>query len=158
MRATALLSLFALMFLSVAAHGADPAPPAAAANPAQSASEPQASIPFANRGGIYDWRVVDSRTVLIQGLDRQWYRASLMSSCFDLPFAQRIGFETNPDGSFDKFSSIKLRSQNCPLVSLVKSAPPAKQSKRHTSVDVTTAPSGSVPATSAPGTSAPQQH
>lgn len=126
------LSLSMMMLLSIAAHGADPTPTPAA--------ETQASIPFANHQGIYDWRVVDSRTVLIQGLDRQWYRASLMTSCFDLPFAQTIGFETNPDGSFDKFSAIKLRGQSCPLVSLVKTAPPAKKSKHHTHVEVTTAP------------------
>ena len=125
------LSLSMTMFLSIAAHGADPTPPPTAE---------QASIPFANHRGIYDWRVVDSRTVLIQGLDRQWYRASLMTSCFDLPFAQTIGFETNPDGSFDKFSAIKLRGQTCPLVSLVKTAPPPQKSKHHTHVDVTTAP------------------
>jgi hypothetical protein len=90
---------------------------------------PEASIPFANHDGIYSWQVVDNRTVLIQAVSRKWYKATLFSSCFDLPFAEQVGFESNPDGSFDKFSAIKVREQNCPLVSLVETAAPAKKAK-----------------------------
>jgi hypothetical protein len=53
-----------------------------------------------------------------------------MTPCFDLPFANTVGFATNPDGSFDKFSAIKLRRQNCQLISLVKSDPPPKKAKK----------------------------
>ena len=145
--------LLALVGLSIAAPAgsapADAAPPAPAASPAtaSAAAEPQASIPFANRDGIYDWQVVNARTVLIQSLDRQWYKATLMSPCFDLPFAERIGFQTNPDGSFDKFGAITVRGQYCPLTSLVKTAAPVKKSKRHANADVKTA---SPPPASAP--------
>jgi hypothetical protein len=102
---------------------------AADAPPAADAAQ-EASIPFANHHGIYTWKVVNDKTVLIQSQDRQWYKATLMTACFDLPFAETIGFETNADGSFDKFGAIKLRDQNCPLVSLVKTDPPAKQGKK----------------------------
>jgi hypothetical protein len=97
--------------------------------PAPAAPAPQAQIPFANHGGIYDWQVVDNRTVLIQSQSRKWYKATLMSSCFQLPFAERLGFESNPDGSFDKFSTIKVHGQTCPLVSLVETTAPPKKSK-----------------------------
>jgi hypothetical protein len=93
------------------------------------APAPEAQIAFANHGGIYNWQVVDNRTVLIQGQNRKWYKATLFSPCFDLPFAERLGFESNSDGSFDKFSSIQVRSQKCPLVSLVKTTAPAKKAK-----------------------------
>lgn len=93
------------------------------------APAPEAQIAFANHGGIYNWQVVDNRTVLIQGQNRKWYKATLFSSCFDLPFAERLGFESNSDGSFDKFSSIQVRRQKCPLVSLVETTAPAKKSK-----------------------------
>jgi hypothetical protein len=93
------------------------------------APAPEAQIAFANHGGIYNWQVVDDRTVLIQSQNRKWYKATLFSACFDLPFAERLGFESNADGSFDKFSSIQVRSQKCPLVSLVETAAPAKKSK-----------------------------
>jgi hypothetical protein len=90
---------------------------------------PEAQIPFANHGGIYNWQVVDNRTVLIQSQNRKWYKATLFSQCIDLPFAERVGFESNSDGSFDKFSSIQVRSQKCPLVSLVETAAPPKKTK-----------------------------
>jgi len=78
--------------------GAADAPPASAAGvnaPAQAqaadaasgtaaasaAPAPEASIPFANHGGIYNWRVVNDRTVLIQSQSRRWYKATLLSSC-----------------------------------------------------------------------------
>jgi hypothetical protein len=87
----------------------------------------EANIPFANHHGIYSWRVVNDQVVLIQAENRKWYKATLLTHCIDLPFAEHVGFETNPDGSFDKFSSIRLRHQNCPLVSLVETAAPGKK-------------------------------
>ena len=126
--------------------GAADAPPASAAGvnaPAQAqaadaasgtaaasaAPAPEASIPFANHGGIYNWRVVNDRTVLIQSQSRRWYKATLLSSCIDLPFAERLGFESNADGSFDKFSMITARHQRGPLISLVETAAPSKKPK-----------------------------
>jgi hypothetical protein len=117
--------------LLIAAALADP-PPSGQSSPAPApapAPAPQAQIPFANHGGIYDWRVVDDRTVLIQSQSRKWYKASLMSACFQLPFAERLGFKSNPSGSFDKFSSITVRGQTCPVVSLVETTPPPKKPK-----------------------------
>jgi hypothetical protein len=99
-----------------------------AAAPAQTPA-PEAQIAFADHGGIYNWQVVDDQTVLIQSQNRKWYKATLLSRCIDLPFAERLGFESNSDGSFDKFSSIQVRSQKCPLISLVKTTAPAKKVK-----------------------------
>jgi hypothetical protein len=139
MRAAALVIIAALAV--TAACAAD--------QPPGGAPQSQASIAFANQGGIYDWRAVDDRTVLIQALNHQWYKASLFSPCIDLPFAQTIGFVANPDGSFDKFSAIQVRDQDCPLISLVKTAPPTKKSKPHPAPQVTTAarPAGADSAT-----------
>lgn len=110
-------------------------------------AEPQARIAFANHGGIYNWQVVDSRTVLIQGQNRKWYKATLFSACIDLPFAQRLGFESNADGGFDKFSSIKVRRQNCPLVSLVETTPPPKKAKtKKNDAAAVASPTSSAPA------------
>jgi hypothetical protein len=39
----------------------------------------EASIPFANNGGIYSWAVVNNRTLLIQGRNRQWYKTTHFS-------------------------------------------------------------------------------
>jgi len=103
---------------------------AAPGAPAAPAAAPQAQIAFANHHGIYSWSVLNDRTLLIQSESGAWYKATLMSSCVELPFAETIGFDTNPDGSFDRFSAILVRHQRCPLISLVRSAPPAKLSRR----------------------------
>ena len=118
---------------AIADTPATPATPATAPTPApaavSSAPAAEARIPFVNHGGIYNWQVLNDKTVLIQGLNRKWYKATLMSSCLDLPFAEQIGVESNADGSFDKFSSIKVRGRSCPLTSLVESAPPPRKVK-----------------------------
>jgi len=101
-------------------------PPSAATTPPA-----EVQIKFANHGGIWDWDVVDSKTVLIQDRSRRWYKATLSVNCVDLPFEQRIGFESNADGSFDKFSTIQTRQHRCPLQSLVRTeAPVNKKAKK----------------------------
>jgi hypothetical protein len=112
----------ALLCLLISIAMADSSPPA-------QVPAPEAQIAFADHGGIYNWQVVDDRTVLIQSQNRKWYKATLFSPCFNLPFAERLGFESNSDGSFDKFSSIQVRSQKCPLISLVETMAPAKKVK-----------------------------
>ena len=118
------------------------------------AAAEQARVPFANDGGIYDWRVLDDRTVLIQDINGQWYKASLMTPCIGLPFVQRIGIESNPDGSFNELGAIKLRHQTCPLASLVKTDAPPKRSEPHKMAPLTVAvppdSSGAAPTTPAP--------
>lgn len=111
---------------------APPSAPAPTSAPAASAAPAaaEARIPFANHGGIWSWQVENSSTLLIQSQNRKWYKATLMSPCFDLPFAETVGFETNPDGSFDKFGSVKVKGQRCQVVSLVETAPPAKKVKK----------------------------
>ncbi len=124
---------------AAAAPATSPEPHAASA--ASTAAPKEASIPFANHGGIYNWGVVDNRTLLIQGRNRKWYKATLFAPCSNLPFAQTIGFKTNAGGSFDKFSSIVVRRQRCSLTSLVEIPPPVKQpNKAHKMPDDATAP------------------
>lgn len=115
-------ALLVLGLASAAANGADAPAAATAAKPV-----PEASIPFANHHGIYSWHVVNDRTLLIQSENGNWYKATLMSSCFELPFTERLGFHSNPDGSFDRFSSIRVRDQNCPLTSFVRTDAPGKK-------------------------------
>jgi len=58
------------------------------------AAEPvaEATISFANLGGINDWRADGDRALYVQGRNQKWYHAELMGSCIDLPNAERIGF------------------------------------------------------------------
>ncbi len=112
----------ALALLPASALAAPPAP--AAPKTAE-----QASIPFVNSGSIRSWRVEDRDTLYVQDVRGKWYRGELMSNCFDLPFSETIGFETRGTNSFDRFSSIIVRGQRCPLKSLVASAPPPAKKK-----------------------------
>lgn len=142
MKTTATLSAMgSILIVCAAAAFAD--------TPAPELPQAETQIPFANHGGIYDWRVVNDRTVLIESQNRKWYKATLLSSCIELPFAETIGFESNADGSFDKFSSIKVRGQDCPLVSLVETAAPPKKSAPHKSAP--TAPGAPQPPVQIPG-------
>ena len=120
-------ALLVLGLASAAANGAGAPAAATATKPA-----PQASIPFANQHGIYSWHVENDRTLLIQSENGNWYKATLMSPCIDLAFTERLGFHSNPDGSFDRFSSIRVRGQNCPLTSLVRTDAPGKKASGKT--------------------------
>jgi len=113
---------------SVAPAADNPTPPAASSAAAAPAPAPEAQIPFAKRN-LWNWQVVDDQTVLIQDQGRRWYKATLFGHCINLPFAERIAFDSNPDGTFDKFSAILVRGHRCPLMSLVATSAPPKKSK-----------------------------
>jgi hypothetical protein len=125
-----ILTVFAVT-AGTAAAAAEPAAKPGSKPPAQAQSTmaAEARIPFANHGGIYSWQVENDRSLLIQSQGGKWYRATLFSSCFDLPFSETVGFETDSSGSFDKFSSIRVRGQTCRLSSLVQTAAPEKNKK-----------------------------
>lgn len=84
----------------------------------------EASIPFVNHGSIRNWRADGRDGVFIQDVSGKWYRATLMGSCIDLPFAEAVGFDAGAVGRLDKFSSVIVRGQRCPFASLVASSPP----------------------------------
>ena len=123
-----------VLLATLAAAAADvpaadnPAAPATSSGAAAPAPAPEVQIPFA-RNNLWNWQVVDDQTVLIQDQSRRWYKATLFGHCINLPFAQRIAFDSNPSGTFDKFSAIIVRGQRCPLMSLVASGAPPKKSK-----------------------------
>lgn len=130
----ALLAPFGLA-LAAATPATAPAPATNAKLDAKIADEaagkkPEASIPFADHGGIRDWRAVDRDTLLVEGTGGKWYRVELMSGCFDLPFADRVGFKSNPSGDFDRFSSVLVRGQRCAVKSVTETAPPPKHAKK----------------------------
>lgn len=119
-----ILPLAALTLVAPAAYAETPSP--------QAEAQQNARIPFVNHGGIRDWRSDDKDTVYIQASNRDWYKATLMSPAFDLPYATTIGFDTGPIGTLDKFSSIVVRGQRYPIASLerIPGEPPKKQKDR----------------------------
>lgn len=94
----------------------------------QPEAKQDARIPFVNHGGIRDWRSNDRDVVYIQASNRDWYKATLMSPAYDLPYVTAIGFDTGPNDTLDKFSSIVIRGQRYPITSLerIPGEPPKK--------------------------------
>jgi Family of unknown function (DUF6491) len=84
------------------------------------AAEPeQARISFADRT-IRNWRAPERDILLIEASHGHWYRAEFLDPCPGLRFTETIGFDTNSDGSFDRFSSVITRDGRCQVHSLVR--------------------------------------
>jgi hypothetical protein len=84
-----------------------------------------ARIPFADLGGISNWKGDGDRGVYIQARDRKWYYASFMGPCAGLQFRNRVGFVTEPGGDLDKFSSVIVGDQRCYFHSFAPSDAPS---------------------------------
>ena len=85
------------------------------------------SIPFAEHGGIRDWRADGSKGLWIQAAGGRWYYASFSSPCLDLPFARGIRFVAGSNGELSRWSSIRLaQSGRCFFRNLQQSAAPPK--------------------------------
>jgi hypothetical protein len=91
----------------------------------------EASIPFVNYGGIWNWQADGDSALYIQDQHRQWYHATLMSPCTDLPFALTVGFRSPGVDQLDRFSSIQVGHQQCQIQSLVTSGSPPVKGKMH---------------------------
>lgn len=86
----------------------------------------QATIPFANHGGISNWKVVDDGALLIQDNHGSWYLAKLQNAPYDLVIAENLGFVTPPSGTLGQLSSIVVKGRRYPIISLTRTDPPAK--------------------------------
>jgi hypothetical protein len=109
--------------------------PAAAKPAPQPIAEPavvkkDASIAFANHGGVWDWKAENSHTVYFQDRNKRWYRAELIGSAPDLPFVQFIGLDTKPADRLDRFSGIYVRGQHYVFKTFDQVAGPPPKRKR----------------------------
>lgn len=86
----------------------------------------EAYIPFANNGGVSNWKVVDDSTLLIQDVHGHWYLAKLQSPAYGLAFANSLGFATAPSGRLEKFSSVVVSGRRYPIISLTRTKLPKK--------------------------------
>jgi hypothetical protein len=93
---------------------------------AASTPTPDVKIPFASHGGIRDWEADRDQGLWIQDAHRNWFYAKLMGPCIGLNFAQSIGFDTRPMGTFDRFSAIVVPGEGrCQVQTLRESGAPA---------------------------------
>ena len=117
-----------IMLSLVAAALATPAvaaPPHHAA-PHSAASAEQARIPFPGMR-IRNFHAEGRDVVYLEDQSRNWYRAEVVGTCTDLPFAQAIGIDTRGSSSFDRFSAIVVGNDRCQLTSLTRSEKPVRK-------------------------------
>lgn len=96
---------------------------------ADNAAKPAASIPFANHGGIWNWQADKDKGLWVQSNNRRWYYATFMGPCIGLNFANAVGFDTRPMGTFDRFSAVVVPSWGkCQVQSFeLSEGPPARK-------------------------------
>jgi hypothetical protein len=113
------------MIFAFAAAASFAAPGLAAPRPAPPPSSgEEVSIPFAHFGGIWSFEAREDDVVYLQDRSRNWYRAQLYGSCFGLSFANGIGVDTRGSSNFDRFSTLIIGRESCPIESLTRSGPP----------------------------------
>jgi hypothetical protein len=115
-------------FAAVLAIAAALAAPAAAAP--QVGPEEEAQIPFLHLSRLTRFHSAGEDTVYIRGPGRQWYRATTLGPCLNLPWALAIGVDTRGAPTLDRFSSLIVEGERCPLQSVVKSGPPPRKERR----------------------------
>lgn len=125
MRLPVVLLPLAALALAPGAVSAKPAPQPV---PAPEVVKKDASIAFANHGGVWDWRAVGTRTIYFQDRNKHWYRAELIGNAIDLPWVQFIGLDTKPGDRLDRFSEVYIKGQRYPFQSFdqVAGPPPRK--------------------------------
>ena len=122
LRRTAALALF-LAGATFNAHAAEAVDPAALPDTPSPDVEP--SIPFADHGGIFDWRADGRRGIWLQDPSRNWYYGTFLTPCNGLEFADAVAFKTNPSGSFDHWSTVLVHNEvPCHLASFTRSEGP----------------------------------
>src|SRR5262249_39401009 len=73
---------------------------------ADRASKRYAPIRFAAYGDCWGGRPDAAKVLWVHANNRQWYYATFMGPCIGLNFANAVGFDTHPMGTFDRFSAV----------------------------------------------------
>lgn len=99
---------------------------AASAAGAQAPAPQEASIAFANSGGIAEWQARDERAIYLMDRSGKWFLARFQGQCYRLPLENSIGFDTGLSGNFDRFSAVVTEYGRCPVDSVVRTDRPAE--------------------------------
>jgi len=114
------------IFLSIAA--------AASLAGAAQAETPVAAAPAEARIPIFQIRDFQPRsreTLYVQTRSQKWYRVETMGRCEALPYARNIAVDGRAGSSLDRFSTLLVGRDRCPVASVVRSeAPPSRMRPR----------------------------
>lgn len=89
----------------------------------------EASIPYADRDGIVEWKVDGDRGLYIRGMTGGWFYARTLGKCGRLQTADTLGFETSATGDLDRHGAIRAQGWRCPLTSVVRSEGPPEDER-----------------------------
>jgi len=110
------------------------------ANRAPVAIGAEAVIPFANHGGIRNWRALDDSTLWLEDQSGYHYQAKLVTPSWQLAYTETIGFVTDPGGNFDRHSAIAVKGMTYPLASLIRVEAPRAKIKAPAAASTASAP------------------
>jgi hypothetical protein len=105
--------------------------PAAAEPEREAAYEEEVRVPFLHVGRFRTFRATDNRTLYIRATNRRWYRITTMGPCPNLPWARAIGIDNHGGVTLDRFSTLIVEDDRCPVQSVVRSSePPPRRARR----------------------------
>ena len=87
----------------------------------------EAAIPYVSSNGIVEWRPIGSDALYIRAITGDWFHVRTMGNCNRLRTATSLGFVTSALDQLDRHGTIIAEGQRCPLLSVVKSAPPPEE-------------------------------
>lgn len=124
-----LFVLAALAVLSTPAY-AEEQPESEQAPVAFNVIETDVRVPFADVR-VRDYQVARDDSLILRAGANRWYRATIWEPCAsDLRWAwDRIGLDTTPSGTLDKFSTVIVRGRRCPIRTLDRIERPAPETR-----------------------------
>ncbi len=90
----------------------------------------ETQINFPSQGAIRNFEADGNDGMWLEDRQRRWYYADFIGGCQELNFAQAIGFDTRGSATFDKFSTILVAGERCPVASLVTANKPLPRKQR----------------------------
>lgn len=84
----------------------------------------EASITFPSSSTIRTWKADKNHGIWIQDRAKNWYYATFAGYCENANFTPAIGVETRGASRLDRFATLIVGGERCPLSSFVTSAPP----------------------------------
>ena len=89
----------------------------------------ETSIPYFGTTGILEWRAAGEDALYIRGDTGRWYLVRTSGLCSRLRSATTLGYETRGVRQIDRFTTLLVEGQRCPVASVVRSPPPPEPAR-----------------------------
>jgi len=90
----------------------------------------ESSITFPNDTTIKTWEADGEDGIWIQSRQGDWYYGKFATICRNVDFALGIGIDNRGSAQLDRFATILVGRQRCPLISFVTSTPPPTKAEK----------------------------